>query len=121
MDYNHLIYQSLSSAIKVYNHLGGGRRESAYRDAIANELYIRGVSCRVEPKYHIYYGEEVVGTGIPDIVVEDKIILELKVSVAKINDGHIAQLDAYMRDLEYVEGLVILFNSNRIEHVSIRR
>jgi GxxExxY protein len=78
--------------------LGPGLTESIYQHALAAELRARGFVVEVEKIFEIKYKNQSVGFLRADLVVDGRAVLELK-TVAKITDAHIAQLDAYMRQM----------------------
>jgi GxxExxY protein len=62
----------------VYNELGYGFLERVYQNAMLIELKRRGYRVESNKKLIVYYKKEVVGEYIPDIIVNDLVILELK-------------------------------------------
>ena len=80
-DYLHaeLTYQVLGCAYEVHKHLGPGLLESAYRACMARELRLRGLAYRIESPVPIRYKDESLDNGYrADLIVEDKVIVELK-------------------------------------------
>ncbi|MBQ9261644.1 MAG: GxxExxY protein [Prevotella sp.] len=92
----------------VYNELGYGFLEKVYKNALFNELTRRGVSCRMESSISVYYKGICVGDYYADIIVEDKVILELK-AVKTILPEHLAQLNNYLRATDAEVGLLLNF------------
>jgi GxxExxY protein len=92
----------------VYNELGYGFLEKVYKNALFNELTRRGVSCRMESPISVYYKGICVGDYYADIIVEDKVILELK-AVKTILPEHLAQLNNYLRATDAEVGLLLNF------------
>ena len=104
--------ETLSAVVEeVRCMLGSGLTESIYQHALAAELRIRGHLVEVEKVFEIQYKDEFVGFLRADLVVDKRAVLEIK-SVAKITDGHMAQLNAYLRWLpcKSVVGSVINFD-----------
>ena len=62
----------------VYNELGYGFMEKVYHNAMLIELKKRGFEIDNQKKLNVLYKNEIVGEYIPDIIVNDKVILELK-------------------------------------------
>lgn len=83
---------------RVSGALGPGFTESIYQHALAAELRTNGFVVEVERIFEINYCGQSVGFVRADLVVDGHAVLELK-TVAKITDTHVAQLDAYMRQL----------------------
>lgn len=76
---------------QVYNTLGHGFIESIYHNAMIIELTQAGLKVESEKPIAVYYNGRIVGTFSADLVVEDKVILELKAK-EKIVEAHEAQL-----------------------------
>ena len=93
---------------KVYNTLGYGFIESIYHNAMIIELSESGSKVETEKPIAVYYDGRVVGTFAADLVVEDKVILELKAK-EKIHEAHEAQLLNYLRSTEIELGLLLNF------------
>ena len=92
----------------VYNELGSGFLEKVYENALAYEL--RQAGYHVEQQYQIIvrYRGLVVGEYYADLVVDSKVILELK-AVAKPIKQHEAQLLNYLKATPYEVGLLLNF------------
>lgn len=96
---------------KVYNTLGHGFIESIYHNAMLLELLADGLSVETEKPIAVYYEGKVVGTFSADIVVEGKIILELKAKET-IHPSHEAQLINYLRGTDLEVGLLLNFGKS---------
>ena len=101
---------------KVHRELGFGFLESVYQNALVIELARAGLESEREKRIQVYYGEKVVGDFLADILVEDKVILELK-SVSQVHPAHEAQLINYLKATGMKVGLLINFG----EKVEIKR
>jgi GxxExxY protein len=103
-----LSYAITGAAIEVHRHLGPGQLESTYERALAKELGYRGIAhaCQVPITAH-YKGDD-VGEFFADIVVENKVILELK-SVVRLLPVHRSQVLSYLRATGLRLGLVMNF------------
>lgn len=110
MEEKELTGQIIRNFYTVYNTLGYGFLESVYQNAMMLELV--GSGLRVEPERGIAvsYNGRVVGTSAADLVVEDRVIIELKAKERLINADE-AQLTNYLRATEIEIGL--LFNFGR--------
>lgn len=93
---------------KVYNALGYGFIESVYHNSMILELVAGGLTIETEKPIAVYYGSNVVGTFSADLVVEDKIILELKAKEF-LHPAHEAQLTNYLRATDIELGLLFNF------------
>jgi len=108
-----LKYGELSSSIlkifyEVYNELGHGFLESVYRKSMAIALSDQGISVASEVPVPVFFRERIVGEFRADLLVEDKIILELK-SARTLEPSHEAQLLHYLRSTEVELGLLLNF------------
>lgn len=109
-----LLHQELTDTIlkcfyKVYNELGYGFLEKVYENALMIELQKNDLFCSQQSPIKVYYQQNQVGTYIADILVEDKIILELKAGEGGIILEHELQLVNYLKATEYEVGLILFF------------
>ena len=110
-----MLFEELSKtvigcAIEVHKQLGPGLLESTYQACLAKELSLQEVGYKVEAPLPVLYKGENLECGYRvDLLVEEKLILELK-SVEKINPIHEAQLLTYMKLADIRIGLLINFN-----------
>ena len=100
--------QIIKVFFKVYNTLGYGFIESVYHNAMIIELTNSGFQIESEKPIAVYYNGRVVGTFAADLVVEGKVILELKAK-ERIVEAHEAQLLNYLRSTEIELGLLLNF------------
>jgi len=98
----------LRAYYSVYNELGYGFLESVYHNSMMIELKKLGLKCEKEKKIEVYYDGILVGNYIADIIVEDKVILELK-AVSKLNPQHEVQLINYLKATGIKVGLLLNF------------
>ena len=105
-----LSHRILGCAFRVYNELGNGFLEKVYENALVLELRKNGLHAEAQKKIEVYYDGVCVGEYFADVVVNDRIILELKVceSIAPI---HQAQLLHYLKATGYGVGYVLNFGS----------
>jgi len=110
MDVNQISGSIVDAAMKVHTALGPGLLESVYERCLKHELTKRGF--RVESQVWVpvvYDGIEIEGGYKIDLLVEGKIVVELKV-VEQLLDVHKAQLLSYLKLLNKRIGLLINFN-----------
>ena len=108
-----LLHQELSDKIlkafyEVYNQLNYGFREKVYQKSVAYELRLMGLLVEEEKLIPVYYKGILMGEYRADLVIEGKIILELKAQ-ATIKDAHEAQLLHYLRAMPIELGFVLNF------------
>jgi GxxExxY protein len=96
------------SAIAVHKELGPGFLESIYEEAIAFELNEQKIPYQRQLPIFIRYKEKVIGMHRLDLLVEDKIVVELK-AVKDIDDSHLATCLSYLKATGLEVGLIINF------------
>lgn len=107
---NELSEKIIGAAIEVHRELGPGLLESTYEACLAHELNLQGIKAVRQQKQPIHYkGLEIYEACRIDVIVEDRIILELKV-VDQLNDIHLAQLLTYLKLSGCSLGYLINFN-----------
>jgi len=104
-----LAYRVIGAAIEVHNKLGIGLPEIAYRRALSHELTLRNIVHQSECAVPILYKGLAVAEGRVDILVENVLVIEIKV-VEKLSVVHRAQVIAYLCALNLELGLLLNFN-----------
>ena len=105
----------IGCAFQVYNHLGYGFLEKVYERALLNEFNINNIHADSQVAIKVLYKNENVGDYFADIIVEDKIILELK-HASRIENIYIAQLINYLKATGYKLGYILNFgNENGLQ------
>lgn len=100
----------IGAAIEVHRELAPGLLESTYEGCLAHELNLQGIQAVRHKKQPIHdKGLEIDEAYCIDIIVEDQIILELKV-VDEQNDLHLAQLLTYLKLSGCTLGYLMNFN-----------
>jgi GxxExxY protein len=116
MKHQDLTGRIIQCVYKVHNTLGFGFLENVYQNALLIELEKKGLKAVRETPIQVSYEGMVVGEYVADILVEDRIILELK-SVKELHPAHEAQLINYLKATRLEVGLLINFG----ERVDIKR
>ena len=114
MTENDISYKIRGAAYNVYKELGPGLLESVYEEALYYEL--QQIGLKVKRQLNIpmeYKGIHLSTTLRLDLIVEDKVIIELK-SVAEISNIHFKQLQTYLKLTNKRLGLLINFNTTNI-------
>ena len=106
----------IECAYKVHNNLGFGFLESVYQNALLIELKKAALQAEKEKRIQVYYDGQLIGNYVADIVVDSKVILELK-SIKELHPAHEAQLVNYLKATGLEIGLLINFG----ESVNIKR
>ena len=100
----------IGSAIEVHTTLGPGLLEATYKQCLAHELRLQGISFELEYPLSVKYKGIQLDCGYRvDLLVENEIIVELK-SVESIKGIHEAQLLTYMKLAGIAQGFLINFN-----------
>ena len=92
----------------VYPQLGYGFLEKVYENALVFALTSLGLKVEQQVKIAVYFQGNVVGEYFADLLVEDKVIVELK-AVSRLLLEHEAQLLNYLRATPYEVGLLLYF------------
>ena len=100
--------QLIGLAMDVHRHLGPGLMESTYEKAFCLELTEHGIAYSQQLRVPVFYKGHLVGEYRPDLVVEGRVVIEIK-SVEHLIGVHRAQVLAYMRALKVPVGLILNF------------
>lgn len=98
----------LITFFEVYNELGSGFLESVYRSALARALQDAGLHVEQEWPIDVYFRNALVGRFHTDLLVDNRVILELK-TVRTLLPEHHAQLIHYLRATRFEVGLLLNF------------
>ena len=109
-NYRHseLTEQVIKAFYNVYNTPGYGFLEKVYENALLIELRKMGLMTLAQKPINVYYDGQEVGVYFADLLVEGKVILELK-TCESIAGEHEAQLINYLRATDIEIGLVLNF------------
>jgi GxxExxY protein len=114
-----IIHEELSGAIigaamEVLNELKPGLDEKLYERAIVIELRHRGRLIEAQRSFPVFYRTELIGDLIPDLIVDNKVIVDAKV-VSCFNDSHVAQMIGYLSITGLELGLLLNFQSAQLD------
>ena len=107
----HITEKIIGAAYSVHNTLGSGFLEKVYQNSLAIELQSFGFIIGVEKPIKVYYDNEIVGNYIADIIVNDKVILEIK-AIKELSNIHEVQLVNYLKATGIEVGLLINFGTS---------
>lgn len=115
-----LTYKIIGILIKVHNTLGCGFPERIYQRAVVEDLKREDLKVEIEKEIEIVYHAKVIGKYKLDLVVENKIILELKAATttAKIFKD---QLISYLKGTSYQVGILANFGTPKLEYFRLFR
>ena len=108
-------YKIIELALEVHNELGCGFLEKVYENALMILLDREGIPARQQAPADVYFQNKVVGQYFADILVDNKIILELK-TIEAIANIHKAQVLNYLRATGIKLGLIMNFAKPRFEY-----
>jgi GxxExxY protein len=98
------------TAVEVHKALGPGFLESVYQRAMEVDLEHRGINFQRQQEVHVYFEGVDLGVQRLDLVVEERVILELK-AVKALEDIHYAQVRSYLKATGLRIGLLLNFNA----------
>jgi GxxExxY protein len=114
MNENELSYKIIGIALELHKNIGPGLLESAYENALAHDLRESGLTIAQQVSMPFIYKELKMDVAYRlDIVVENKVIIEVK-SVENLAPVHYSQLLTYLKLSEMKLGLLINFNSKTL-------
>ena len=114
-----LIHKELSEAIigaamTVLNTLRPGLDEKLYENALVIELRKKGHRVEQQRQYPVHYDGQLIGTLIPDLIVDDLVIADPKV-VTAFNDTHMAQMLGYLNITGLKLALLLNFKNAKLD------
>ena len=110
-----LLHQSITNTIlkvyyDVYNELGHGFLEKVYQNAMYLELKARGLKVESQKEIKVYFKQQLVGEYYSDLILENKVIIELKATEVLMN-AHVAQTINYLKATPIEIGILLNFGS----------
>ena len=120
MIHEHLSGEIIGAAMQVLNELKPGLDEKLYERAMTIELKHRGHSVSVQSLFPVSYRGELIGNLIPDLIVDDAVIVDPKV-VSCFTDTHVAQMIGYLNITSLDLALLINFKNVRLEWKRVLR
>jgi GxxExxY protein len=109
-DLNALSEEVIRCAIEVHRELGPGLLESVYETALCIELKAAHVNVKRQIEIPLYYKGELISEHRPDLIVGDRIVVEIK-SIARFDPIHMAIMLTYLRITQLHLGLLLNFNT----------
>lgn len=111
---NEISYKIRGAIFKVYNTMGPGLLESVYESALHYQLKKDGLNVMKQIEIPVHYDDTYLDiTFRLDLIVEDKVIIELK-SVEEIKPIHFKQVNTYLKLTNRKLGILVNFNCNNI-------
>lgn len=116
--YRELSYKIMQAVFEVHGILGPGFPEEKYERALCKEFRDRKISFERQKNAKLIYKDEDLGDFRLDIVVENKIILELK-SISQMHEVFEAQVFSYLKATKLKLGILINFGKKKVEYKRI--
>lgn len=121
MNENEISFYIRKSIFSAYNELGPGLLEKVYEKVLTYELQNSGLAVKTQVQIPIKYKGLFIDTSfIADIIVENKVIVEIK-SIPEISNVHHKQLLTYLKLTGLKLGLLVNFNTDYIDKSIIRK
>ena len=104
----------IGAAMHILNMLRPGLDEKLYERALVIELSKQGLVCDQQKQYPVHYEQQLIGTLIPDLIVDDKVIVDPKVVIA-FNENHTAQMLGYLNITGLKTALLLNFKFAKLQ------
>ena len=118
--YKELSYAIVGAAMDVHSVLGPGYLEAVYQAALAHEMRLRNIRFEQSRRLPVTYKGVLVGDYEADMVVEDKVILEIK-AVSRLLERHRAQALNYLAATGMRLALLLNFGSESLQRERVVR
>lgn len=121
MKENEISFYIRKSIFSVYNELGPGLLEKVYEKVLAYELENNGLKVQTQIPMKVKFKDVFIDSSfIADIIVEDKVIIEVK-AVTEISNIHHQQLLTYLKLTSLKLGILVNFNTDYIDKSIFRK
>jgi len=114
MELDEITENVIGCAYEVGNTLGSGFVEKVYENALFHQLQKSGLRVIQQHQINVFYDSVLVGEFFADLLVEDKVLLELK-AVRQLDDVHTAQVMNYLKSSGLPICLLINFGRPKVE------
>ena len=114
MESNELTEKIIGAAHKVLFTLKPGLDEKLYERALIIELTKQGLRCDAQREYIVRYDGQHIGSLIPDLIIDDLVIVDTKVATG-FNDSHLAQMLGYLNITGLKTALLLNFKYARLQ------
>jgi GxxExxY protein len=113
--YKELSYEIIGAIYEVYNNLGFGYREKVFQRAFAQELDNKNLKYKKEFPIKIYYKNRLIGKYYLDFLIEDKIIIEIKIA-KDFYTKDIKQVLSYLKAKNLRLGILIIITKDGVKY-----
>lgn len=113
--HKNLCYEIQGCIYNVANKYGKGLKEIIYQKALEEELTLKGIKFESQKRISIYSVEtgKVLGTYVPDLIVEDVVVVEIKATLFPIQQDLQQQL-SYLKASKYEVGYLVNFSTTKL-------
>lgn len=113
--FSDLSYEIMGAIFEVHKELGPGFVESVYEKALIEEFAKKGIKVETQKVIDVIYKGKKIGNHRLDLIVENKVVLELK-TVERFALHHTAQLLSYLKASGYKLGILVKFSKPKVEY-----
>ncbi len=115
LKYSDITEKVLKAAFKVHTAIGPGFREVIYQRSMTIELGEMGLTCSAERSMDVFYFESKVGSRRLDLIVEEKVLVELK-AIKELDNYEYSQVINYLHVFKLEVGLLLNFGRQSLEY-----
>ncbi len=115
LQYEELTSNILAACFDVINELGAGFLESVYEKSLLIALQQKGIKAISQAPIEVSFRDQKVGIYFVDILVEDKVLIEIK-AVERLSPDHKAQIINYLKATGIEVGLLVNFGNSKLEY-----
>ena len=108
------VYAVVGCAIEVLNVRGHGLHEKVYENCLCVEFRLRGIPFTQQERHQVLYKGELVGEYVPDLVVQQTLIVDTK-TIDRITDHERGQMLNYLGITNLAVGIILNFKHARLE------
>jgi GxxExxY protein len=108
-----ITYRIIGAAMAVHRRIGPGEKEAIYQRALEEEFTQEGLQFEAEKNIPVYDGDRLLGFYIPDFIVEDKVIVEIK-AFAALHQKYLGQVITYLNHTGLAIGLLLNFGERSL-------
>lgn len=112
--YPELSYKIIGCLFEVYNECGGGHRENYYQKALKCEFELKEIKFKEQVMVDLKYKDKTIGKNFLDFLIEDKIILEIKIG-EYFSKNNLKQILDYLKLTDLKLGIIANFTNDGLK------
>ena len=116
--YDKLTYKIIGDAMAIHRQLGPGYREDTYQRDLEARLTASGLAYVAQKNIEVYdsaNGNVLIGFYIPDFIVEETVVVEIKALSGGLDNSHMAQIIGYLAVTGCPVGLLLNFGARSLQ------